>query len=200
MDKVMPNTKYEHEFKWFYFKYIDKILSLNAVDYNLLILLTYKLFINFPNIARIYRSMYRYINIDEFQDTNLGQYMVIKIMCGKKNNNLFIVADDDQVIYGWNGASHKRLSTFKDEYNASLIQLFQNFRCPTEVVNLANKLIAHNLSRTTDKRPLESMKVMEDCEQHVFLNHYEEFSDEIRAVSDLIIAIKDKFPTESNSV
>lgn len=197
MDKIMPNTRYEYEFKWFYFKYIEKLLSLNSVDYDLLILLTYKLFVNFPNIARIYRSMYRYINIDEFQDTNLGQYMLIKSMCGEKNNNLFIVADDDQVIYGWNGASHKRLSTFKDEYNASLIQLFQNFRCPTEVVDLANKLIAHNSSRTTDKRPLESMKVMEDCGQHVFLNNYEEVSAEVNSVSDLIIDLKEKYPTES---
>ena len=77
-------------------------------------------------------------------------------MCGISNKNLFIVADDDQVIYGWNGASHKRITEFREEYNAELIQLNQNFRCPAEVITAANKLISHNSSRTASKKPFPS--------------------------------------------
>lgn len=198
MDAVMPKTSYQKVFKWVYFRYIEKMLELNALDFDMLILLTYKLFIQYPNVTRIYRSMYRYINIDEFQDTNNGQYSLIKALCGQKHNNVFIVADDDQVIYGWNGASHERLKEFRNDFGAQLIQLYQNFRCPVEVVNIANKLISHNSGRTENKKPLEAMKAMDDREnQHIFLKKYNDFDEELKGVTELIIQIKCKFPSES---
>lgn len=197
MDQVMPKTGYADIFKWFYFKYMDKLHQMNVVDFDMLILLTYQLFTTKPNIARIYRSVYRYIHIDEFQDTNFGQYMLIKSMCGKKNNNFFIVADDDQVIYGWNGASHKRIGQFKEEYQADLIQLYQNFRCPPEVIGIANKLIMHNSGRTKDKKPLESMKVMEDSGRHVFKNKFADVDEEVAAVTSLLLKLKRDYPKES---
>ena len=198
MDVVMPKTSYQKVFKWIYFRYIEKMLELNALDFDMLILLTYKLFTKYPNIARIYRSMYRYINIDEFQDTNYGQYSLIKALCGQKHSNVFIVADDDQVIYGWNGASHERLKEFRNDFGAELIQLYQNFRCPAEVVNIANKLISHNSGRTENKKPLEAMKVMDDTEnQHIFLKKYNDFKEELKGITELITQIKCKFPSES---
>lgn len=198
MDAVMPKTSYQKVFKWVYFRYIEKMLELNALDFDMLILLTYKLFVKYPNVARIYRSMYRYINIDEFQDTNYGQYSLIKALCGQKHNNVFIVADDDQVIYGWNGASHERLKEFRKDFGAELIQLYQNFRCPVEVVNIANKLIAHNSGRTENKKPLEAMKVMDDAEnQHIFVKKYDDFEEELKGITELISQIKSEFPDES---
>ena len=198
MDAVMPQTNYQKAFKWFYFAYMDKMLELNALDFDMLILMAYKLFKQYPNIARIYRSMYRYINIDEFQDTNYGQYTLIKTLCGKKHNNLFIVADDDQVIYGWNGASHERLKEFRMDFHAELIQLYQNFRCPAEVVHIANKLIAHNAGRTANKKPLEAMLKANDSEkQHIFTKQYDDFDDETEGVASLIMEIKEKYPQES---
>lgn len=198
MDAVMPKTNYQKVFKWVYFRYIDKLLELNALDFDMLILLSYKLFIKYPNVARIYRSMYRYINIDEFQDTNYGQYSLVKALCGQKHNNLFIVADDDQVIYGWNGASHERLNEFRKDFGAELIQLYQNFRCPVEVVTIANKLIAHNSGRTENKKPLEAMKVMDDMgSQHIFIKKYADFDEEINGITDLILQIENKYPSES---
>lgn len=198
MDAVMPKTGYQKVFKWVYFKYIEKMLELKALDYDMLILLTYKLFKEYPNVARIYRSMYRYINIDEFQDTNYGQYALVKVLCGTKNNNLFIVADDDQVIYGWNGASHERLNEFRNDFHAELIQLYQNFRCPEEVVHFANKLIAHNSGRIENKKPLKAMKVMEDTgKRHIFTKKYSEFEIEVNGVTDLILEIQEKYSDES---
>lgn len=64
------------------------------------------------------------------------------------DNNIFIVADDDQVIYGWNGADYKRSAEFKDEYKADLIQLNQNFRCSREVIQAANNIIAEIMLST----------------------------------------------------
>jgi len=197
VDKNMPNTPYKNALKWFYLHYLEELKRLNVLDFDALILFAYKLFISKPNIVRIYRSTYRYINIDEFQDTNYGQYMLIKSMSGAKNNNLFLVADDDQVIYGWNGASHKRISEFKDEYKAELIQLNQNFRCPPEVIKLANKLIRNNSGRTDDKKPLESMKQMSDNDAHLYYQKFNSHNDEINAVVKLIQKLKQDFPKET---
>ena len=196
LDVVMPKTAYAREYKWFYHKYIEYMLANNVLDFDMLILMTFRLFKENPGIAKIYARTYKYINIDEFQDTNYGQYMLIKCMCGTKNNNLFIVADDDQVIYGWNGASHKRITEFREDYNAELIQLNQNFRCPKEVILAANKLIAHNSSRTVSKKPLESMKVRPE-ENHVFMNSFDDYTEEMSFVAGLTKKIHEENPDDS---
>lgn len=196
LDVVMPKTAYASEYKWFYHKYIEYMLANNVLDFDMLILMTFRLFKENPGIAKIYARTYKYINIDEFQDTNYGQYMLIKCMCGAKNNNLFIVADDDQVIYGWNGASHKRITEFREDYNAELIQLNQNFRCPKEVILAANKLIAHNSSRTVSKKPLESMKVLPE-ENHVFVNSFDDYIEEMAFVAGLTKKIHEENPDDS---
>lgn len=196
LDVVMPKTAYAREYKWFYHKYLEYMLANNVLDFDMLILMTFRLFKENPGIAKIYARTYKYINIDEFQDTNYGQYMLIKCMCGTKNNNLFIVADDDQVIYGWNGASHKRITEFREDYNAELIQLNQNFRCPKEVILAANKLIAHNSSRTVSKKPLESMKVLPE-ENHVFMNSFDDYTEEMSFVAGLTKKIHEENPDDS---
>ena len=196
LDVVMPKTAYAREYKWFYHKYIEYMLANNVLDFDMLILMTFRLFKENPGIAKIYARTYKYINIDEFQDTNYGQYMLIKCMCGTKNNNLFIVADDDQVIYGWNGASHKRITEFREDYNAELIQLNQNFRCPKEVILAANKLIAHNSSRTVSKKPLESLKVLPE-ENHVFMNSFDDYTEEMSFVAGLTKKIHEENPDDS---
>ena len=196
LDVVMPKTAYAREYKWFYHKYIEYMLANNVLDFDMSILMTFRLFKENPGIAKIYARTYKYINIDEFQDTNYGQYMLIKCMCGTKNNNLFIVADDDQVIYGWNGASHKRITEFREDYNAELIQLNQNFRCPKEVILAANKLIAHNSSRTVSKKPLESMKVLPE-ENHVFMNSFDDYTEEMSFVAGLTKKIHEENPDDS---
>lgn len=128
------------------------------LDFNSLILKTYQLFVNFPAFAKRYRIVYPYICIDEFQDTNQAQYGLIRALTGDQHRNLFIVADDDQIIYQWNGASHERLKEFLKDYSPMVIQLPMNYRCPPEIVDLANDLIRHNFLRTTDKKPLEAFR------------------------------------------
>jgi DNA helicase-2/ATP-dependent DNA helicase PcrA len=130
----------------------------NALDFDSLILKTYQLFTKFPVFAKRYRTVYPYICIDEFQDTNHAQYALVRALTQDQHKNIFVVADDDQIIYQWNGASHKRIVEFRSDYSAQVLQLPIIFRCPPEIVELANNLIQHNFLRTPDKKPLEAFR------------------------------------------
>jgi DNA helicase-2/ATP-dependent DNA helicase PcrA len=130
----------------------------NALDFHSLIMKTHQLFTTFPALAKRYRTVYQYICIDEFQDTNHAQYQLLRALTGEHHRNLFVIADDDQIIYQWNGASHKRLQDFLRDYEPQIVQLPTNYRCPPEVVELANNLIRHNFLRTADKKPLEAFR------------------------------------------
>jgi len=138
--------------------YEAELSKRNALDFNSLILQAHQLFTTFPAFARRYRTVYRYLCIDEFQDTNHAQYRLIRALTGEQHTNLFVIADDDQIIYQWNGASHQRLQEFLRDYAPHIIQLPTNYRCPPEVVELANNLIRHNFLRTTDKKPLKAFR------------------------------------------
>ena len=197
LDVAMPNTIYKADLKWFYKEYLNTLEKNNVMDFDSLVLYAYKLFSTRPSIARIYRSTYRYISIDEFQDTNKSQYMLIKSLAGDTNRNLFVVADDDQVIYGWNGASYKRISEFKKEYHAELIQLNQNFRCPPEVINAANNLIMHNSGRTDGKKPLVAMKDWLGEDTGIRYGHFNNVDEEIDGITQLIEKLQKEYPEES---
>ena len=138
--------------------YEQELANRNALDFNSLIFKVYQLFTTFPAFGKRYRTVYPYICIDEFQDTNHAQYSLIRALTGDQHRNLFVVADDDQIIYQWNGASHKRIVGFKNDYSPMVMQLPMNYRCPPEVVDLANNLIRHNFLRTTDKEPLQAFR------------------------------------------
>lgn len=141
-----------------YQAYEDRLAKLNTLDFDSLILRTYQLFTQYPAIAERCCRVYPYICLDEFQDTNQAQYQLIRALTRDKLRNVFVVADDDQIIYQWNGASHQRLQQFKADYSASVIQLPMNFRCPDRVVRLANSLIVNNFGRMAGKEPLKAFK------------------------------------------
>lgn len=155
---VFPNDnrKLGERMSIVYPAYEAELAKRNALDFNSLILKAYQLFEKFPAFAKRYRIVYPYICIDEFQDTNPAQYNLIRVLTGNQHKNLFIVADDDQVIYQWNGASHQRIDNFRKDYSPEVIQLPMNYRCPPEIVQLANNLIQHNFLRTPNKKPLEA--------------------------------------------
>jgi DNA helicase II / ATP-dependent DNA helicase PcrA len=138
--------------------YEAELANRNALDFNSLIMKAYELFTKYPALAQRYRVAYPYICIDEFQDTNEAQYRFIHSLTGGKHKNIYAVADDDQIIYQWNGASHKRLNEFRKDYSPDGIQLPMNYRCPPEVVAIANNLISHNLLRTANKEPLQAFR------------------------------------------
>lgn len=132
--------------------YTKWLVKENQVDFGSMLYFTRKLLEKLPRIARQIRTVYRYVCVDEFQDTNLAQYQVLRLLCPETTSNLFVVADDDQIIFQWNGANPKRLEEFKSDYSPKIVQLPENYRCPAKVVEIANRLIAHNSERTETKK------------------------------------------------
>ncbi len=156
--EAFQDEKLGKRFSAVYSSYEAELCKRNALDFNSLLLKTHQLFTKFPAFAKRYRLVYPYICIDEFQDTNEAQYGIIRALTGDQHRNVFIVADDDQIIYQWNGASHERLKEFIKDYSPMVLQLPMNYRCPPDIVELANNLIRHNFLRTTDKKPLEAFR------------------------------------------
>ncbi|MCJ7576399.1 MAG: ATP-dependent helicase [Dehalococcoidia bacterium] len=138
--------------------YEEQLAKRNALDFSSLILKAYQLFARFPAFAKRYQTVYPYICVDEFQDTNQAQYSLLRALTRNESKNLFIVADDDQIIYQWNGASHKRIDEFLTDYSAMVVQIPTNYRCPPEIVEMANNLIRHNFLRRPDKQPLQAAR------------------------------------------
>lgn len=144
-----------------YRNYEAKLRDLNAMDFGSMLLCTHHLFQRYPAVSRHYRRVYRFWCVDEFQDTNGAQYRLLKQMAGDSFRDLFVVADDDQIIYAWNGASHQRLVEFRNHFAPQVIQLSTNYRCPAPILDLANRLIAHNFERMQGKEALQAGKVCE---------------------------------------
>ena len=130
----------------------------NCLDYGAMLYFCEELLRERPRVAKQLQTVYRYVCVDEFQDTNVAQYRVLRALAPQRDANVFIVGDDDQIIYQWNGASPARVNELESHYDLTTIQLPENYRCPPEVVALANALIAHNSERATGKKPLLPMK------------------------------------------
>ncbi|MBF0592501.1 MAG: ATP-dependent helicase [Nitrospirae bacterium] len=120
--------------------YQSALCASGAVDFEDLLFLTYQLFDERPKIADFYRRLYRFICIDEAQDLNLAQYQVIRALCGDEYNNIMMVGDKKQSIYGFNTADPKFMDDFIKDYNATVIELHENFRCSRSVVARAKML------------------------------------------------------------
>jgi DNA helicase-2/ATP-dependent DNA helicase PcrA len=156
--EIFEDPRFGERMSVVYPAYEAELAKRNALDFDSLILKTHQLYTKFPAFAKRYRTVYPYICIDEFQDMNHAQYALIRALTEDQHKNIFMVADDDQIIYQWNGASHKRIVEFRNDYSAEVLQLPVVFRCPPEIVALANNLIRHNFLRTSDKKPLEAFR------------------------------------------
>lgn len=127
--------------------YCSKMAENNAMDFDDLLYYVHKLFADFPEILEKYRDRYKYILIDEFQDTNKVQYNVFK-MLGEKYRNVFVVGDDDQSIYSWRGADAYNLQKFERDFpDCQVYKLEQNYRSTKRILQVANAIIAKNPSR-----------------------------------------------------
>ena len=175
------NTGRGEKFEAFYTAYDAELVAANALDFNTLIFKAHEVFARFPVLAERYRSAYRFWCVDEFQDTNFAQYQLLKTMAGDSFRDIFAVADDDQIIYQWNGADYRRLDLFRSEFDADLIQIPTNYRCPPQVVACANNLIAHNLLRAADKKPLLAAQNADPTKIEVF--KFESEDDEAEGIA-----------------
>ncbi len=175
-----------------YPEYEAELSFRNALDFDSLIFKVHELFTSYPVFAKRYRTVYPYICIDEFQDTNQAQYALIQALTKTPSSNLFMVADDDQIIYQWNGASHQRIQEFVTDYAPKVIQLPINYRCPPEIVRLANNLISHNFLRQSDKAPIQSALRIRDDATVRLLGPYPNFEAEAENIVKDILALHAK--------
>ena len=130
-----------------YTKYQEMLFKNNSVDFDDLLILPIKLFLSNKNILEYYQDKYKYILIDEYQDTNRAQYLLTK-MIASKYQNLCVVGDSDQSIYGFRGANYRNILNFEKDYkNVVTITLEQNYRSTKNILDAANGVIKNNNER-----------------------------------------------------
>lgn len=137
---VLPEMVNDDIERRVYQAYDAELRASDAVDYDDLLLLTYRLLIERPKVADFYRRQYRYIFIDEAQDLNEAQYRVIQALCGPRFRNIMMVGDPKQAIFVWAGADPHYLDLFEKDFGAERIRMDDNFRSSRCVVNSARAL------------------------------------------------------------
>jgi DNA helicase-2/ATP-dependent DNA helicase PcrA len=134
-----------------YASYQEKLHEANALDFDDLLMCTVRLFQEHPKVLERYQRQFRYIHIDEYQDTNHAQYMIVKLLAGK-HRNLAVVGDDWQAIYGWRGANVRNILEFERDYpDAKVVLLEQNYRSTQRILDAAGAVIAKNEEKKEKK-------------------------------------------------
>ncbi|WP_274654109.1 DNA helicase PcrA [Paenibacillus humicola] len=134
-----------------YASYQKRLKSNNSLDFDDLIMTTIQLFKDEPDVLHFYQNKFRYIHVDEYQDTNRAQYMLCR-MLADKHHNICVVGDSDQSIYRWRGADITNILNFEQDYPESkTIMLEQNYRSSANILNAANAVINLNAGRKPKK-------------------------------------------------
>ena len=185
----------EKSFLKIYNIYQSKLIDLNACDFNDLILHCIKIFENNPDITKMYSKNFKYILVDEYQDTNFIQSKWLNLL-SMENKNICCVGDDDQSIYSWRGAEIKNFLEFDKAYqNTKIIRLEKNYRSTQNILSVASSLISNNENRVgktlfTDGEEGES----------VYLDSYRNGKDEAIGIGEKIEKIKKKFNLNNISI
>ena len=135
-------------YRQLYESYQEGLKLYNAVDFDDLIVLPIKLFKENPDILAKYKERYKYIMVDEFQDTSHQQYELMHLLADK---NVAVVGDDDQSIYSWRGADYQNIINFEKDFDVQEIRLEQNYRSTETILEAANGVISHNTNRKDKK-------------------------------------------------
>ena len=173
--------------------YNKKLLLNNSVDFDDLLALPIKLFKEYPDILKYYQDKYKYVLIDEYQDTNEAQYVFSKMLCNN-HKNIFVVGDNDQAIYAFRGANYKNILNFEKDYpDCKVILLEENYRSTQNILDAANSVIRHNKMRK-DKNlwcnndvgsKVKYVKVDSDKEECAYV------SDKIKSLHDTGVNYED---------
>ena len=132
-------------------EYEKKMKTMNALDFDDLLLKTLELFADHPPVLQQYKDRFRHVLVDEYQDTNKAQYELIRLLTAE-SRNLCVVGDDDQSIYGWRGADIRNILDFEKDYpDTTVIKLEQNYRSTSNILDAANQVIANNFGRKDKK-------------------------------------------------
>ncbi|WP_142416512.1 ATP-dependent helicase [Bartonella massiliensis] len=170
-----------------YHSYQNRLKDLNACDFGDLLLHSISIFQHNPDILREYHSQFRYILVDEYQDTNTAQYLWLRLLAQHpqgQNVNLCCVGDDDQSIYGWRGAKVENILRFEKDFpSAKIIRLERNYRSTSHILKAASHLIAHNEERLG--KVLFSAQIKSE-EEKVKIHSAWDSTEEARAIGEEI--------------
>ena len=168
-----------------YAQYQKELKQLNAMDFGDLLLHTLTIFQQHPDILQQYHRYFRYILVDEYQDTNVAQYLWLRLLA-QGSNNICCVGDDDQSIYSWRGAEVGNILRFERDFpNPKIVKLERNYRSTAPILKAASGLIANNKTRLgktlwtdagEDATPVRVKSVWDDAEEARFI------ADEIEAL------------------
>ena len=175
------NVKYPDKMAAIYRHYRLHLKEINCLDFASLLIETFELLKTKAAIRKLIQRIYTHICVDEFQDTNKAQYEILKQLVNPELQNLFIVADDDQIIYQWNGASPERLKDLSNDFQITEFQLPENYRCPIEVIEITNRLIINNPSHSKNKQNLSSAKSPKSA---LRLKHFSNFDKESNWIAE----------------
>ncbi len=149
--QVFKSDFYKSVVSRVYTLYQKKLKKYNALDFDDLIMCTVELFEKNPDVLEFYQNKFKYILVDEYQDTNHAQYRLVSLLAAK-HRNLCVVGDDDQSIYKFRGADISNILGFEEEFeNAKVIKLEENYRSTQNILNAANGVIDHNMGRKQKK-------------------------------------------------
>lgn len=158
-NKMMDAKKYEktvHDFRTeqiakIFWEYEVALKRNNAFDFDDLIIKPIDIFTAFPKVLEKYHKQFRYVLVDEYQDTNRAQYYWVKLL-SQKSRNICVVGDEDQSIYGWRGADIGNILNFESDYKpCKVVRLQQNYRSTQNILDAANAVVAKNVSRLGKK-------------------------------------------------
>ena len=150
-EDFQPTSYFEEVVKRAYERYQELLRDNNAMDFDDLLMKTVELFRAREDLLQAYRARFRHILVDEFQDTNMAQYVLLKGLAAR-HRNLFVVADEDQSIYRWRGADYRNISRLREDFpDLATYLLEQNYRSTQTILDVAQAIIRHNPNRTPKK-------------------------------------------------
>ena len=130
-----------------YKEYNDRLIKSNSMDFDDLLMKTNELLNNYPEVLAKYQEKFKYILVDEYQDTNNSQYLIVKSL-SDRYQNICVVGDDAQSIYSFRGANINNIINFRNDYDdVEIFRLEQNYRSTKNIVNAANSVIDHNKNK-----------------------------------------------------
>ncbi|WP_236846671.1 MULTISPECIES: UvrD-helicase domain-containing protein [unclassified Bosea (in: a-proteobacteria)] len=170
-----------------YAAYQDRLKTLNAVDFGDLLLHCLTLFREHPDVLATYHERFRYILVDEYQDTNVAQYLWLRLLA-QGRRNIACVGDDDQSIYGWRGAEVDNILRFEHDFpGATVVRLERNYRSTGHILATASKLIARNEGRLG-----KTLRTEDEAGEKVTITGAWDSQEEARLISDEVEAMQSK--------
>lgn len=170
--------------------YEEEMKRSNALDFGDLLFKTYDLFRTYPDILKKYQDRFRYISVDEYQDTNHIQYLLVK-MLAEQHRNLCVVGDEDQSIYSWRGADIQNILSFEKDFpEAKVVKLEENYRSTSTIVRAASSIIKNNTERK-DKTLFTHNEEGDKILVHEDINEYEEARFVVQNIETLMNAAEE---------